>query len=164
VYRLSGLSKELALPQLKLAYTCIVGPEPLVQEACARLEHIADAYLSPATPVQLALPALLERRAQVQRPILERLRENHAQLVRTLAGSCASPLRVEGGWYAVLRLPGVVSDEALCLALLTSHGVIMQPGYFFDLPEAHAVLSLIVRPDVFRAGCVRLRALLDALA
>ncbi|HEX6243749.1 MAG TPA: pyridoxal phosphate-dependent aminotransferase, partial [Polyangiales bacterium] len=163
VFRLSGLSKELALPQLKLAFTCIAGPEPLVRAACARLEHIADAYLSPATPVQLALPALLERRPSVQGEILARLRQNQATLRRALANSCATPLHVEGGWYAVVRLPDVMSDEALCLELLTSRRVIAQPGYFFDLPDAHAVVSLIVRPESFAEGCTRLRALLDEL-
>jgi aspartate/methionine/tyrosine aminotransferase len=164
VFRLAGLSKELALPQLKLAFTSIAGPGALVREACARLEHIADAYLSLATPVQLALPALIEQRVPVQRTILDRVRENHACLRGALAGSCATPLHVEGGWYALVRLPSVLSDETHCLDLLTSKGVIMQPGYFFDLPEAHAVLSLIVRPGVFREGCTRLRDWLDGLA
>ncbi|HEX6241293.1 MAG TPA: pyridoxal phosphate-dependent aminotransferase, partial [Polyangiales bacterium] len=122
-----------------------------------------DAFLSPATPVQLALPALLERRSEVQGAILARLHENRATLQRALAGSCGTPLHVEGGWYALVRLPDVMSDEALCLELLTSRRVIAQPGYFFDLPDAHAVLSLIVRPAPFAEGCAQLRALLDGL-
>jgi alanine-synthesizing transaminase len=162
-FRLSGLSKELALPQLKLAFTSIAGPEALVRSACARLEHIADAYLSPATPVQLALPELLARRAQVEAPILARVRANHASLLRWLDGSCASVLRAEGGWYAVVRLPGVQSDEDSCLALLREQRVVAQPGYFFDLPEAHLVLSLIIVPATFEAGLERLRRWLDAL-
>src|SRR4029453_11033771 len=59
---LSGLSKVLALPQLKLAWIAASGPEAAVREAMARLEVIADTYLSVSTPVQLALPELFEAR------------------------------------------------------------------------------------------------------
>jgi aspartate/methionine/tyrosine aminotransferase len=162
VFRLSGLSKQLALPQLKLAYTAIAGGERAVAAACARLEHIADAYLSPATPVQLALADLLAQRERIQQPILRRVREHYAALVQKLAGSCASVLHVEAGWYAIVRLPNVQSDEHFCLELL-EQSVVTQPGYYFDLPESHLVLSLIVEPRVFEAGIALLRQQLDRL-
>ncbi|MBI5415716.1 MAG: pyridoxal phosphate-dependent aminotransferase, partial [Candidatus Omnitrophica bacterium] len=49
---LGGLSKTLALPQMKLSWIIVSGPEELAQEACQRLEVIADTYLSVNTPVQ----------------------------------------------------------------------------------------------------------------
>jgi alanine-synthesizing transaminase len=163
VFRLSGLSKSLALPQLKLAFTAIAGPEPLAAEACARLEHIADAYLSPATPVQLALPALLGEGPAVRRAILERVRHNRAQLEQSLSGSAASVLRCEGGWYGIVRLPALCSDEAWCLRLLERERLVVQPGYFFDLAqEAHVVLSLITPAARFAQGVARLRACVDS--
>lgn len=160
VFRLSGLSKQLALPQLKLAYTAIAGPDAAVAEACARLEHIADAYLSPATPVQLALPALLARRERIQEPILQRVRANDRALRAALQGSAADVLRTEGGWYAVVRMPALQSDEQFSLDLLQEWSVVAQPGYFFDLPGTHLVLSLIVEPSAFAEGVRRLRRLL----
>jgi alanine-synthesizing transaminase len=164
VFRLSGLSKQLALPQLKLAYTAIAGPEAAVAEACARLEHIADAYLSPATPVQLALPTLLSLRPRVQEPILQRVRANHQALREALEGSLANVLKLEGGWYAVVRMPALQSDEQFCIDLLEQASVVTQPGYFFDLPGTHLVLSLIVEPRTFEAGVRGLRQLLDRIA
>lgn len=163
VFQLTGLSKSLALPQLKLAFTAIAGPEPLVAEACARLEHIADAYLSPSAQVQLALPRLLTQGPGLRRAILDRVRHNRAALERGLSGSAASVLRCEGGWYSIVRLPELCSDEAWCLRLLERDRVVVQPGYFFDLVQgAHVVLSLITPEAAFSQGIARLRARVDA--
>jgi alanine-synthesizing transaminase len=165
VFQLMGLSKSLALPQLKLAFTAIAGPEPLVAEACSRLEHIADAFLSPSAQVQLALPRLLAEGAALRRTILERVRRNRAALERALLGSAASVLRCEGGWYSIVRLPELCDDEAWCLRLLERDRLVVQPGYFFDLTQgAHVVLSLITPEPVFAQGVARLRARVDAEA
>lgn len=163
VFRLSGLSKSLALPQLKLAYTAIAGPAPLAAEACARLEHIADAYLSPSAPAQLALPRLLAEGPALRRAILARVRRNRAVLERGLAGSAASVLHCEGGWYSIVRLPALCSDEAWCLRLLERDRVVVQPGYFFDLTHgAHVVLSLITPEAQLARGVALLRQRVDA--
>ena len=61
-FSLGGLSKSCGLPQLKLGWIAVSGPEALRQEALARLEVVADTFLSVATPVQVAAPALLARR------------------------------------------------------------------------------------------------------
>jgi aspartate/methionine/tyrosine aminotransferase len=164
VFRLAGLSKSLALPQLKLAYSAIAGPPALVAEACARLEHIADAYLSAATPVQLALPGLLARGPALRAEILARLRHNLQTLQRALAGSAASVLACQAGWYAVVRVPELLDDEGWCLQLLREDQLVVQPGYFFDLqPGAYLVLSLIAPEAQFIEGAARLRARVDAL-
>lgn len=160
VFRLGGLSKALALPQLKLAWTAIDGPEALVREALARLSHIADAYLSPGTPVQLALPRLLERAPEIQARILSRVQSN-LRTLRTLCprGAAAEALRVEGGWYAIVRLPGVLDEEAWVLTLLERDDVLVQPGFFYDMHRGtHVVLSLITPEDTFERGVRRLVA------
>jgi aspartate/methionine/tyrosine aminotransferase len=164
VFQLSGLSKSLALPQLKLAFTAIAGPEALAHEACARLEHIADAYLSPSSAVQLALPQLLAHGPSLRTAILERVRRNRAVLEQTLADCAANALRCEGGWYAIVRLPELLSDEDWCLRLLQDDGLVVQPGYFFDLVQgAYVVLSLITAEANFATGITRLRARVDAV-
>ena len=157
-FTLSGISKISALPQMKFAWVATSGPEEVVRHAGARLEVIADTYLSMNAPVQLAAPVLLEQRKQVQPTLLARLRVNLAELDRQLTGqpSCTRFL-VEGGWYAVLRVPVLGSDEDLAINLLRKMAVLVHPGHFYDFPrEGQVVLSLITEPDAFREGIARL--------
>jgi len=156
-FTLSGISKISALPQMKLAWVATSGPEQVVAEAGARLEVIADTYLSMNAPVQLAAAAFLELRKQIQPILLDRLRANLAELDRQLARHPAcTRLLVEGGWYAVLRVPVVGSDEDLAIRLLRHAQVSVHPGHFYDFPgEGHLVLSLITEPQVFRLGIAR---------
>jgi alanine-synthesizing transaminase len=144
VFRLGGLSKACALPQLKLAWTALSGPVDQVDEARARLEHIADAYLSPGTQVQLALPRLLALGEATRARIRERVRDNLTLLRDALHQSAASVLRVEGGWYAIVRMPALLDDEGWALSLLQDDGVLVQPGFYYELSGAHLVLSLLV--------------------
>ena len=156
-FTLSGISKISALPQMKLAWVATSGPEQVVAEAGARLEVIADTYLSMNAPVQLAAAAFLELRKQIQPILLDRLRANLAELDRQLVRHPAcTRLLVEGGWYAVLRVPVVGSDEDLAIRLLRHAQVSVHPGHFYDFPgEGHLVLSLITEPIVFRLGIAR---------
>jgi hypothetical protein len=161
-FALGGLSKSCALPQLKLAWCAIAGPLALRREAWARLEVVADTYLSVSTPVQHAAPDLLGRREELQSPVRARLAGNLAALRARLGSrSPASLLEPEGGWYAVLRVPATVPDEERVVRLLEERDVLVHPGYFFDFPrEAHLVLSLLPEPPVFAEGVVRV---LDSL-
>lgn len=158
-FTLGGLSKTLGLPQMKLGWVHVGGPDPARAEALRRLEHIADSYLSVGAPVLLAAATWLRHREALQRPIRERLAENLAALRRALpAESPVSLLPVEGGWSAVLRLPATRDDDAWVLALL-ARGVLVSPGYLFDVPgDGHLVLSLLPRPDHFAEGIARLLA------
>ena len=157
---LSGLSKICGLPQMKLAWLVVNAPEQLRQDAMARVEVIADAYLSMNTPIQLAAPALLSARTGFQRQLLARVRNNLAELDRALAQhSSCSRLEVQGGWNAVLRVPAVRSDEDLAVELVSGAGVHVHPGHFYDFPrDGYVVLSLITPPDLFRAGIAKLLA------
>jgi aspartate/methionine/tyrosine aminotransferase len=156
-FTLSGVSKISALPQMKFAWLVASGPKDLVDQAGARLEVMADTYLSLNTPVQLAAPVLLEQRKRVQPVLLDRLRVNLAELDRQLPNrpSCVR-LQVEGGWYAVLRVPALGSDEDLAIDVVRKVGVVVHPGHFYDFAmDAHLVLSLIAEPDAFREGVRR---------
>jgi aspartate/methionine/tyrosine aminotransferase len=156
-FTLSGVSKISALPQMKLAWVASSGSEEMVAEAGARLEIIADTFLSINAPVQLAAAVLLDQRKKIQPILRDRLRVNLAEFDRQLAGrpSCAR-LMVEGGWYVVLRVPAIESDEDLTIRLLREASVSVHPGHFYDFPnEGHLVLSLISEPAVFREGVAR---------
>lgn len=154
VFTLGGLSKSCGLPQLKLGWIAVTGPEALRRQALERLEIVADSYLSVATPVQRAAPALLSRLPALQAPIQARVTENLARLVGALPrDSPASLLRPEGGWYAVLRVPATLPEDERVLRLLECHGVLVHPGFFFDFAqEAYLVLSLLPEPGRFAEG------------
>ena len=157
-FSIGGLSKSAGLPQLKLAWLVAGGPPAEVETAMARLEVIADTFLSVATPVQNALPELLRRGTAVRGAILARCRENLALVRRAAAAVPAvSVAPVGGGWSTVLRVPDVVDEEDLVVELLREDGVAVHPGYFFDLPSpASLVLSLLPEPAVFAEGVARL--------
>jgi alanine-synthesizing transaminase len=156
-FSLGGVSKSLALPQLKLGWIAVSGPEILRTEAMSRLEVIADTYLSVSTPVQVAAPSLLARVEVLQRPVQERVMRNLAALRTAVSGdSPASLLEPEAGWSAVLRVPATVPEEERTVGLVEEVGVLVHPGFFFDFPnEAYLVLSLLPRPAEFDEGIAR---------
>lgn len=160
-FSLSGLSKVCGLPQLKLGWCAVAGPPAEVAEACARLELVADTYLSPGAPVQRAAPELLEGRHAFQRALLARLRHNRAALaVARPAGASWDLLPAEGGWSAVLRVGRARSEEELALALL-DEGVLVQPGWFFDFPAgAQLVVSLLAEEEALARGAAALARVL----
>lgn len=157
-FAMGGLSKACALPQLKLAWTAVAGPAALHQPALARLEVIADTYLSAGTPVQRALPELLARREALAAPVRARVLRNLETLRAALAPAPeATVLPVEAGWCGVLRVPATVSEEQRALRLLEREGVLVHPGFFFDFEsEAFLVVSLLTPPDTFAAGAAAL--------
>ena len=157
-FTMSGLSKICGLPQMKLAWLMISGPRKLKQQALERLEVIADTYLSPSTPIQLATPVFLEQRHEFQRQLLSRVRRNLAELDRQLVAQKSwRRLEMEGGWYVVLQVSATGSDEDLALELLCGQGVYVHPGHFYDFPqEGYLVVSLITGEVEFREGIKRL--------
>lgn len=159
-FALSGLSKICGLPQMKLAWIAVSGSEAAKREALARLELIADAYLSVGTPAQLAAAALLETRAAFQAQVMQRIHSNLCELDGQLARqSVCARLACEGAWTAVLRVPALQSDEDLAIALLKERSVQVHPGHFYDFSQpGYIVVSLIVPEHEFAEGMRRLLA------
>ena len=156
-FTMSGLSKICGLPQMKAAWLVVSGPQKPKGEALARLEVIADTYLSMNAPVQLAMPAFLASGRSFQSQLFSRIQRNLAELDRQLAAQkVCSRLAVEGGWYAVLRVPATRSDEDLALALLDDKGVYVHPGHFLDFTQdGYLVVSLISPETDFSQGLAR---------
>jgi aspartate/methionine/tyrosine aminotransferase len=169
---LSGASKVLALPQLKVAWIVAAGPAALRDEALARLEFASDAFLSVSPLLACCLPALLARRGSIQDELRARVARNRAALAGALAGiPGAELLPAEAGWAAIVRARaarGAAPDEEdLALALLERAGVFVQPGHWFDLAAevggarcAHFVLSLLAAPERFAEGAAACAAAL----
>ena len=156
---MSGLSKIAGLPQMKLGWIVVAGPPQFRVEAMAKLEWIADTYLSVGTPVQCAAPRLLASGVAVQRLIRGRTAANLAFARQAVAGSAVEILAVEGGWSLILRVPRVRTEEEWCLELLERDNVLVQPGYFYDFEsEAYLVASLLTAPAEFAEGISRIVA------
>jgi alanine-synthesizing transaminase len=155
VFVVSGLSKIAGLPQMKAAWIVATGPE--TPAAMARLEVIADTFLSMNAPVQLALPKWLEASPGIQHQILTRVQTNLTALDRELdRASRLNRLKVEGGWYAVLRIPALEPDDSTVLKLL-ERGVWVHPGHFFGMgPSGWLVVSLLAIEPEFGAGVTKL--------
>jgi aspartate/methionine/tyrosine aminotransferase len=156
-FTLGGLSKSAGLPQVKLGWMVAGGPADVVTAALARLEFACDTYLSVSTPVQLAAAELLERGLALRRQIQARVTGNYATLTARATGTPACRvLQGDGGWYAVIQIPSIGTEEDVVLTLLTEDGVLVHPGYFFDFSSASfLVASLLPRPDVFADGISR---------
>jgi alanine-synthesizing transaminase len=157
-FTLSGLSKIAALPQLKLAWMVASGPAGLRDQAMERLEVIADTYLSVNAPIQHALPQLLKIGGGLRDQLAKRVSQNLTELDGQISQQkTCQRLMIQAGWYAILRVPAVASDEDLALQLLQVHGVVVHPGHFYDFAqEGHLVVSLIASPDEFREGIRKL--------
>ncbi len=154
---LGGLSKTLLLPQMKLSWIIVSGPEELAREACQRLEMIADTYLSVNTPVQNAVAGWLSLREEFQAPVKQRTLDNFRFLEEAVKTTKCQFLKPEGGWYAVLRIPDALSEEEWTLKFLQEDHVFVHPGYFFDFEkDGYLVVSLLPPSDIFQEGIKRI--------
>ncbi len=158
-FSLNGLSKSAGMPQMKVGWIVLNGPPDEVETARRGLELIADTYLSVGSPPQQALPRLIEIGARVRESIRQRTVSNLRALEDLLESSPAHALYAEGGWSSIIQLPQTRSEEDWAMRLLTRYGVIVQPGYLFDMPnEPFAVVSLLTPPGTFVEGVAAIRA------
>jgi aspartate/methionine/tyrosine aminotransferase len=157
-FTMSGISKICGLPQMKAAWLITSGPQELKTEALARLDVIADTYLSMNAPIQAALPTFLGQRHNIQRQIKDRVRHNVDQLDAQLSlHTACDRLKLEGGWYAVIRVPAMGSDEDLAINLVENQEVYVHPGHFYDFEsDGYVIVSLITPPADFAEGIKRL--------
>jgi len=157
-FTLNGISKLAGLPQMKLGWIVVSGPAERKTEALARLEIIADTYLSVNTPVQVALPMFLEYGTTIRDSIRRRTAENLKVIRRLVSGdSKCTLLQSEGGWYAILQVPRTRTDEEWAIGLLQDEGVYTHPGYFFDFENDNMlVLSLLPAVQAFEDGARRI--------
>ena len=154
-FSLGGLSKSAGLPSWKLGWIRVGGPAGLRRRAVEALEMVADSYLSVGTPVQRALPGILELAPRIRSAILERIRRN-LEALRNLP----ELLEPAGGWSAVLRFGLPQPDEEVALEILERTGVLVHPGYFFDFEtDDFLVLSLLPEPARFAEAVRGLPAL-----
>lgn len=152
IFTINGISKSFGLPQMKIGWIVVGGAAGMVAEAAARLEIICDTFLSVNIPIQTLMPALIEGAGVIRQQILGRIISNHNFLIDAVGNhhSC-TVLGAEGGWYGILRVPSIKTDERWSLELLENKGIYVQPGYFFDFSvEGYLVVSLLSDPQTFQ--------------
>lgn len=151
-FTLNGISKMAGMPQMKLGWIVMSGTESMMQRASERLEIILDTYLSVNTPVQVALPELMHIGKNIHAKILDRVKANFEFLQNNVAlGSSCSLLDCEGGWYGIIRVPRIKSEEEWCLQLIKEYGVSVYPGYYFDFSEdCFLIVSLLPESAIFK--------------
>lgn len=163
---LDGLSKCLGMPQMKLGWIAVSGPEHETVRAKKRLELIADTFLSAGTPIMNALPSLLAREPEFLSVLLARTRENYS-IYRALLEGNESPHRVltcQGGWTALVESPSFFEEEKIAEMLLLQKGIFAQPGFFFDMEHGvHFAFSLIIAQEWARAWCGEYKEFFDQL-
>ena len=91
------------------------------------------------------------------------MRTNLVELDRQLTKQKACRrLNMEGGWYAVLRVPVTRSDEDLAIAILRRASVLVHPGHFYDFPsDGYLIISLLATAHKFREGMERVLELVN---
>ena len=155
---LNGISKSLCLPQMKLGWIYVNGPDEYLSEAIVRLELLNDTYLSANTPVQNAIAGLFALQERIQQPVFHRLKANLNMIqnqVTHLPGM--SVLDSDAGWYAILKIPPYLDEEELVLELLKEDKILVHPGYFFDFPQnGYLILSLLSKESDIADGIVKI--------
>ena len=153
-FTMSGISKICGLPQMKVAWLVTSGPAVRKSEALARLEVIADTYLSMSAPVQLALGALLGTRHSFQAQLLNRVRANLAELdCQVAARALGERLVTEAGWYAMLHVLTTRQPGESDVTEWLGKGLLAHPGHFYDSSsDRQLVISLIPRNAEFAQG------------
>ncbi|MEK7393353.1 MAG: pyridoxal phosphate-dependent aminotransferase [Fibrobacterota bacterium] len=155
-FALSGLSKGFGLPGFKMGWIAMSGPLLPLSEARERLQRLNDSLLSVSTPVQQALKHLIPLSSSLRAPIRSRLESNRRLWMESNSDREAF-LPIPAGWMGVVRLaPGI--EEAFCDSLL-DQGILVQPGFLFDLPWDCVVVSLLTDPLVFQEGLTVLQVL-----
>jgi alanine-synthesizing transaminase len=156
---LDGLSKLAGLPQMKVGWMTLDGPQAIIDDWLVRLELMLDAFLSVGTPAQLALERWLRTAPRTRAAIQRRLESNLGVLRAAFEGSAASVPKIDGGWYAMVLVPSVLTDDEWAMRLLREEHVFVHPGWLYDATEAPwLVLSLLTEPERFREGVRRLAA------
>lgn len=155
---LNGLSKTLALPQMKLSWIYLDGDLEFVAQMKDALEIVSDTYLSVNIPVQLGLEKILETSDGIQLKINNRIRENCFKISQLLkANNSIEFFFPDGGWAMILKLTNNWDDENFAYKLLKNHSVYVYPGYMFDMPEScYIVISLILPTKMIEEGIARI--------
>ncbi len=146
VFTLNGLSKMFALPGMKIGWIAVSGNEHLVKKALSALEMISDTFLPVNEIAQFAAPAIFKRGQPFLRQYVDWIKQCQAAAREGLSGMPYT--EPKGGFY--VTLPVNLDEEEAAAALLQQHGILVHPGYFYDIEPDHLVMTFIDEPSSVR--------------
>jgi alanine-synthesizing transaminase len=158
VFTLNGFSKMLALPGIKLGWLAVSGKPSFVKKSIRALEMISDTFLPVSEPVQFAVPELLNSGQSFLTSYRSWVSQCRDLAVKALS-SCRNLALVapSGGFYLTARWVGSERDEEQwIIKLLSEHGVLVHPGYFYDIPETHLVMNFVQEHGALKQALRRL--------
>ncbi|MFV9503917.1 MAG: pyridoxal phosphate-dependent aminotransferase [Oscillochloridaceae bacterium umkhey_bin13] len=158
VFTLNGISKQFALPDLKLGWIAL---NAAARPFAPRLELLNDTFLGANSLSQHLLPMLLAEGGPFVAQLATRIRTNLDLALAQLADHPRLTLRPpDGGYYLFPAVQGWPDEDQLVLHLL-NHGLLVHPGYFYgDPPGCHLMLSALTEPAQFAEGLAILRQVL----
>ena len=150
VFTLNGFSKMVGLPGLKLGWILVSGQQPWVRRSLEVMELISDTFLPVNDVAQHMVSGILESRdafGSSFRPWILRCRH----IAGAILSQCPAVRFTlpRGGFYLTLKVgEAEVDEEALCIELLRESGVLVHPGYFYDMAPAHLVLTFVLQHEL----------------
>jgi aspartate/methionine/tyrosine aminotransferase len=155
---MSGVSKVLALPQLKLGWFYFTGDSKFIREASEYMEIITDTYLSVSFPIQKALPELIKNQSSIQKLIAKRISYNLESL-SSLDGSIYRPIIPMGGWYIPIQVQTDYTEDEFSRKLLEKENILVHPGRMFQFQKGKwIVISLILPEEDFLISIAKLNS------
>lgn len=147
-FTLNGVSKMFALPGMKIGWIAVTGDPDRVQKAVQALDMISDTFLPVNEAAQFALPVIFSK----GRSFLTGVKNDIARRAEMAAETLKrfSFVKPEGGFYLTLKIPG--DEEKTALELLKKEGILVHPGYFYDMEDAHMIISFISPPEMLRSS------------
>lgn len=153
VFTLNGLSKNYALPGMKIGWIIVSGRKSLVHNSLRTLEMISDTFLPVNEIAQFAAAEIIKRGSAFINKQIEFVRECRNMALNTLAD--LSFVRPQGGFY--MTLPSEVDEEEIAFQLLEKEQILVHPGYFYEMEGNHIVMSFILDPKEIDAVFSRVR-------
>jgi hypothetical protein len=151
VFTLNGFSKMFALPGMKFGWMAVSGNQDRVRQALRALELISDTFLPVNEIVQASAPEIFQRGLEIRVEFAQRIREcwSTANLLLARSKDC-SYVKPDGGFYVTVQL-GALDEEKAAETILQENGLLIHPGYFYDMNPNHLVLSFVQNPETIRA-------------
>ena len=146
VFTLNGLSKMFALPSLKLGWILVSGQNSLVKKSLNTLELIADTFLPVSDVVQRAVPRIFQEGSEYLVKNRDWVRTCCSIAEDVLSQSSVLKFaKPDGGFYLTINLKNFdINEEMMCIDLLKDLGILVHPGYFYDVKPAHLVLTFAI--------------------
>jgi aspartate/methionine/tyrosine aminotransferase len=146
VFTLNGFSKMFALPGIKVGWMAVTGDKTLVQKSVAALELISDTFLPVNEIAQFSVPAIFREGAGFLADYKAWISRCWTAAVEGLKD--VSFVKPRGGFYVTVPL-GQDEEEAAA-HLLKADGLLVHPGYFYDIAPDHLVMTFIDEPGLVK--------------